>query len=79
GFDAENEVAAEPEQQLSPVEMVARLEAEGMGHKDAMRETAKKLGISRRDVYQALLNTSSTALTEPASHCSGPPSPEGKA
>lgn len=55
GFDAENEVAAEPEQQLSPVEMVARLEAEGMGHKDAMRETAKKLGISRRDVYQALL------------------------
>lgn len=55
GFDSEKEVAAEPEQQLSPVEMVARLEAEGMGHKDAMRETAKKLGISRRDVYQALL------------------------
>ena len=79
GFDAENETAVEPEQQLSPVEMVAGLEAEGMGHKDAMRETAKKLGISRRDVYQALLNTSSTALTEPASHCSGPPSPEGKA
>ena len=33
----------------------ARLEAEGMGRKDAMREAAKKLGISRRDVYQALL------------------------
>ena len=79
GFDAENEVASEPEQQLSPAEMVAKLESEGMGRKDAMRETAKKLGISRRDVYQALLNTSSTALTEPASHCSGPPSPEGKA
>ncbi len=55
GFDAENEVVSEPEQQLSPVEMVARLEAEGMGRKEAMREAAKKLGISRRDVYQALL------------------------
>ncbi|ORU00890.1 rRNA small subunit methyltransferase I [Anaerovibrio sp. JC8] len=55
GFDADNDIFAEPEQQLSPEEMVAKLEAEGMGRKDAMREAAKKLGISRRDVYQALL------------------------
>lgn len=40
-----------------PVEMVAKLECEGMGRKDAMRETAKRLGMSRRDVYQALLGS----------------------
>ena len=42
---------------LSPVELVERLEAAGMGRKEAMREAAKKLGISRRDVYQALLDS----------------------
>ena len=43
------------EANLAFIKLKAKLEAEGMGHKDAMRETAKKLGISRRDVYQALL------------------------
>lgn len=35
--------------------LVAKLENEGLGHKEAMREAAKKLGMSRRDVYQAIL------------------------
>lgn len=38
-----------------PAEMAEKLIAEGMDKKEAMRETAKKLGISRRDVYQAML------------------------
>jgi len=29
--------------------------AEGLDKKDAMRRTAQELGISRRDVYQAML------------------------
>ncbi|WP_297963563.1 16S rRNA (cytidine(1402)-2'-O)-methyltransferase [uncultured Anaerovibrio sp.] len=57
GFDLNNEVEAGPKQQLTPAELVAKLEREGMGRKEAMREAAKQLGISRRDVYQALLNT----------------------
>ena len=44
---------AEPE--LSAAELVAGLQAQGLDKKSAMRETAKKLGVSRRDVYQALL------------------------
>lgn len=55
GFNpAEEEVSAESAV-LSPVELVGQLESEGMGRKDAMREAAKRLGMSRRDVYQALL------------------------
>ena len=45
-----------PEEPLSLREMVEQLEQSGMGRKDAMREVAKKLGISRRDVYQEMLN-----------------------
>ena len=44
---------AEPE--LSAAELVARLQAQGLDKKSAMREAAKKLGVSRRDVYQSLL------------------------
>lgn len=40
-----------------PVMMVAQLEGEGLNRKEAMRETAKRLGMSRRDVYQALLSS----------------------
>lgn len=40
---------------LSPVKFAARLVAAGHSPKEAARETAKRLGISRRAVYQALL------------------------
>lgn len=38
-----------------PVILCQQLMAAGLDKKSAMRETAKKLGISRRDVYQAML------------------------
>ncbi|TYZ29153.1 16S rRNA (cytidine(1402)-2'-O)-methyltransferase [Selenomonas caprae] len=38
-----------------PVELCKQLMAAGLDKKQAMRETAKKLGLSRRDVYQAML------------------------
>jgi len=38
-----------------PVFLCQQLMAAGLDKKSAMRETAKKLGISRRDVYQAML------------------------
>lgn len=38
-----------------PAELCRQLMAEGLDKKQAMRETAKKLGLSRRDVYQAML------------------------
>ena len=40
---------------LSPAELCSQLMAEGLPKKEAMRETAKRLGLSRRDVYQAML------------------------
>lgn len=40
---------------LSPVKFAARLVAAGHSPKEAAREAAKRLGISRRAVYQALL------------------------
>lgn len=40
---------------LSPAELCSQLMAEGLPKKEAMRETAKRLGISRREVYQAML------------------------
>ena len=38
-----------------PAMLCKQLMAEGMDRKSAMRETAKKLELSRRDVYQAML------------------------
>ncbi|MDD6134568.1 MAG: 16S rRNA (cytidine(1402)-2'-O)-methyltransferase [Selenomonadaceae bacterium] len=38
-----------------PVVLCQQLMTDGMDKKSAMRETAKKLGLSRRDVYQAML------------------------
>lgn len=32
-------------------------ESQGISHKDAMKQVAKDRGISRRDVYQQLLNS----------------------
>ena len=56
GYDNDEADLIGPAEQLSPRELVEQMEAAGMGRKEAMRETAKKLGISRRDVYQALLD-----------------------
>jgi 16S rRNA (cytidine1402-2'-O)-methyltransferase len=44
--------AADP---ASPGRLVERLMQEGMGKKEAMRQAARRLGLSRRDVYEALL------------------------
>lgn len=51
----EEAAAEEQEEALSPVELCHKLMEEGMAKKEAMRETAKRLGLSRRDVYQAML------------------------
>lgn len=48
--------AAEPMIKCSPAELVAALMEKGMERKEAMREAAKQLGMSRRDVYQSLLD-----------------------
>lgn len=55
GADESAEGAAEPEKKLTPEECVNEFLAQGMDKKEAMRAAAKALGISRRDVYQALL------------------------
>ena len=52
---SENETKAEPIINASPVELCQKFIAEGMDKKEAMRKTAKTLGISRREVYKYLL------------------------
>lgn len=52
---SENETKAEPIINASPVELCQKFIAEGMDKKEAMRKTAKMLGISRREVYKSLL------------------------
>ena len=52
GDEVEQDAAASKE---TPEVIVAELMAKGINKKDAMREAAKRLNISRRDVYQALL------------------------
>lgn len=42
-------------QSLAVPEHVALYENQGMDHKEAMKQAAKDRGISRREVYQALL------------------------
>lgn len=39
-----------------PVALVAALEEQGIPRKEAMRQVAKKLGLSRREVYKAILD-----------------------
>jgi len=51
----EETVAEVQEEVLSPAELCHKLMAEGLAKKEAMRETAKRMGLSRRDVYQAML------------------------
>ena len=56
GFDAEKAGSRKQEAELQdPVQLVAELEQQGIPRKEAMREAAKKLGMSRRDVYNILL------------------------
>lgn len=56
GFDAEKAGSRKQEAELQdPVQLVAELEQQGISRKEAMREAAKKLGMSRRDVYNILL------------------------
>ena len=55
GAGAQIESAVQSDLPLDPAECCQLLMAQGLDKKAAMRETAKKLGISRRDVYQALL------------------------
>ena len=52
---SENETKAEQIINASPVELCQKFIAEGMDKKEAMRKTAKTLGISRREVYKSLL------------------------
>lgn len=54
GADAETLAEAEESPQ-DPVALCQQLMAEGVSKKEAMRQTAKTLGMSRRDVYAALL------------------------
>lgn len=56
GFDAEKaESRNQQAETKDPVQLVAELEQQGISRKEAMREAAKKLGMSRRDVYNILL------------------------
>ena len=56
GYDAEKAASTQQVEEVTdPVQMVEAFEQQGLSRKEAMRETAKKLGISRRDVYNMLL------------------------
>ena len=52
---ADENVAADDGEEMSLMERYEAHIAEGLDKKDAMRRTAQELGISRRDVYQAML------------------------
>lgn len=58
GFSGETE-EERADSSEAPVELCQQFMANGLSKKEAMRETAKKLGISRRDVYAALLSAES--------------------
>jgi 16S rRNA (cytidine1402-2'-O)-methyltransferase len=45
-----------PTQAVSPGELFARLTAEGMTRRDAVKETARRLGLPARDVYKLVLD-----------------------
>lgn len=54
------EASREEEQPQDPVALCHQFMAEGLSKKEAMRQTAKALGLSRRDVYAALLAADTT-------------------
>ncbi len=41
--------------QPDPASLVSKLQAKGYGRKQSMREAARRLGISRREVYQKVV------------------------
>ena len=56
GYDAEKAASTQQAEEVTdPIHMVEAFEQQGLSRKEAMREAAKKLGISRRDVYNILL------------------------
>ena len=55
GFDSSTAASDEEAAPANPVELVAKLEADGMPRKEAMRQAAKTLNMSRRDIYNLLL------------------------
>lgn len=55
GFDSSREASDEAAAPADPVELVASLESTGMSRKEAMRQAAKNLNMSRRDIYNLLL------------------------
>ena len=54
GFDSSIAASEEEAAPANPVELVAKLEAEGLPRKEAMRQAAKKLNMSRRDIYNQI-------------------------
>ena len=50
-----HDLSADDVEEMSLTERYAAHIAKGLDKKEAMRRTAQELGISRRDVYQALL------------------------
>ena len=54
---SETETPVLPKAPEDAVELVHALTEEGLGKKEAMREAAKRLGLSRRDIYRAVLET----------------------
>ena len=54
-FETKEQEAREAWESLSVEEHMAHYEASGMERKEAMKQVAKDRGISKRDVYQALL------------------------
>ena len=54
-FETKEQEAREAWESLSVEELMAHYEASGMERKEAMKQVAKDRGISKRDVYQALL------------------------
>lgn len=62
GFTENQADANEDNNELSAAELCRSLMDSGLDKKAAMRETAKRLGLSRRAVYQALLNRPPLAI-----------------
>ena len=55
GADENAVSTADTAEEMSLTERYAAHIAKGLDKKEAMRRTAQELGISRRDVYQAVL------------------------
>lgn len=49
-----NEVKGLPSDEADPLKLVQELEKEGLDWREAIREAAKRLGVAKREVYQAV-------------------------